>query len=176
MCDFGRTYSTLGLGTHLASASLCFSIVLVELAPFYLPVLAGDAASGVYTGDWVEYKGWRGKTWHCVFEFETANGTFKGTLAGEPDNGEENKREICLVKSSEHVIYYPSNPNYYYPWDRSKPTLFNYPSTVLALATLGAGLFYIFSLLFVRGRDDEGDDFHAAILWGTMFLAFLPLI
>ena len=172
----GRSSSTVAWIGHLGSASICIAICLFDLAAFYLPAIAGKSVPGVYTGEWREYKGWNGKTWRCIFEFETPEGTHKGTLASMPDIGEENKREICLANAPEQIVYYPDNPSFYYPKGRSQPILWNYPATGLAIALLCTGLVYVFRLLFVEGYDENGNDCNYALLWGFMCLIFSALL
>ena len=176
MRQIGRTHSTIAWISHLGTASICIVVVLTTLASLYLPLVAGDTAPGLYTGKWKEHDGWRGKTWRCVFEFTTPRGTYEGTLAGAPDNGEKNKRETCLVNPPEQIAYYPANPDYHYPKGRSQPLLFNYPATIYALLVLCAGLFYLYRLLFIEGRNEEDNDCNYALLWAGMSLAFLVLM
>lgn len=174
--SIGRTHGGVALTAHMVWATIYFAIVLVDLAPLYLPVVFGETASGIYTGEWKERNGWPGKTWRCVFEFETAKGTFNGTLAGTPESGEENKREICLANGPEQVVYYPANPEYHYPLDRSKPLLFNYPATGLALVAFCTGIFYVCRLRFFEGYDEEGNDCNLAFRWGLMCLVLLLIM
>lgn len=172
----GRNSATVAWTGHLVTASLCIAICLFDLAAFYLPAIAGKTVPGIYTGQWREYDGWNGKTWRCIFEFETPEGTYKGTLASMPDIGEENKREICLANAPEQIVYYPDNPGFNYPKGRSQPILWNYPATGLAIALLCAGLICLFRLLLVEGYDKNGNDCNYALLWGFMCLIFSALL
>ena len=151
-------------------------VILAYLAPWYLPVLFGNTTPGNYTGK-ARVGQWEDEErWTCIYEYETPKGIFEGHIAWSPPDPPEDLEAYCSKQIPESIVYFPLNPQYHYPKNRSEPIMYNYPVTLFSIAMLGVNIFWVFIPLFKQGAISNGEDVREAFWWAVISLGYIGFL